>query len=130
MQEECRIFVATYETYAIKVPWPVIFVFSDAVNSISLVDNSLYKPYPFLDQDIGAAASSRQLKRAHVGHVTALAWSDAGASPQSEERTELFLTGGQDGFLRAWDGRTDRAVAEVPVHVAASGTGEDLMGLC
>ncbi|GAQ85255.1 F-box and WD-40 domain protein 7 [Klebsormidium nitens] len=73
--------------------------------------------------DIGAAASSRQLKRAHVGHVTALVWSDAGGSPQSEERTNLFLTGGQDGFLRAWDGRTDRAVAEVPVHVAASGTG-------
>jgi hypothetical protein len=56
--------------------------------------------------------------------VTALAWSDADASPQAEGRPSLFLTGGQDGYLRAWDGRSERPVAEVAVHVASNGAGE------
>jgi WD40 repeat protein len=73
------------------------------------------------NQDIGKAAASRRLLRAHSGHVTALAWSD---SPQAEERPNLFLTGGQDGYLRAWDGRSERPVAEVPVQVASNGAGE------
>lgn len=61
--------------------------------------------------------------------MTALAWSDANGSPQAEGRPSLVLTGGQDGYLRAWDGRSEKSVAEVPVHVASNGAGEDSSSL-
>jgi hypothetical protein len=58
---------------------------------------------------------------AHAGHVTALAW--GGGVSDSCSGGILALSGGQDGVLRAWDGRAARPVTERALHVGSAGRG-------
>lgn len=72
---------------------------------------------------------------AHDGHVTALAWAPEGlvgdigdgeGRGAGERCSTVFLSGGQDGCVRAWDVRappSSGCVAERRVHVTPKGKG-------
>jgi WD40 repeat protein len=77
----------------------------------------------------GGGRSSWCAKRAHEGHVTALAWQlpahEGAAAAPAESSSSLALSGGQDGFLRAWDSRQggSRCVAQQALHAGPRGKG-------
>jgi hypothetical protein len=80
--------------------------------------------------DLDCGSSSWGAAAAHQGHITALAWSTAaaaasGASAQAagDNSSCCLISGGQDGVVRVWAGRTGRCVAEQAVHVDKKGKG-------
>lgn len=90
--------------------------------------------------DLAAGSSSWGVAAAHQGHITALTWqqyNDATVLPMqhtgaasSRDNSEAgscsgscVLTGGQDGLVRVWDGRTGTCTAEQAVHVDKRGKG-------
>jgi WD40 repeat protein len=80
--------------------------------------------------DLDSGSSSWGAAAAHAGHITALAWSSAaalGCAASAEDAGQgsscCLVTGGQDGVVRVWDGRTGRCVAEQAVHVDKKGKG-------
>ena len=68
--------------------------------------------------DVRAAQVSRSLD-GHRGHITALESSiERGSDAASSPLPMLFFTGAQDGHVRVWDVRQERAVVELPAHVS------------
>ncbi|KAK3274482.1 hypothetical protein CYMTET_17334 [Cymbomonas tetramitiformis] len=59
---------------------------------------------------------------AHQGHITAIEWVTAGVAGEA-----LLLTGGQDGYLRAWDPRQKQCAMEQALHVV-QGKGSGAVG--
>jgi WD40 repeat protein len=70
--------------------------------------------------DVSTASSGWGVKDAHTGHITALAWQQ---DPAGHTSCALALSGGQDGVLKVWDGRTGSCIARQPLHVDAQGKG-------
>lgn len=52
--------------------------------------------------------------QAHLGHTTSVA---------ACEDAQTFSTGGQDGVVRIWDARMERAAAQIPAHRGEGGKG-------
>lgn len=52
-------------------------------------------------------------KDAHGGHVTSLEWLDP----------NVLVTGGQDGYIRLWDGRSPSSIQNLPSHRERRGSG-------
>jgi hypothetical protein len=77
----------------------------------------------------GGLAPRWACRKAHEGHVTALTWADgmASAAPVGEGGSSGgLLSGGQDGYVRAWDARAPpgvACVAERALHVTPKGRG-------
>ncbi|KXZ51543.1 hypothetical protein GPECTOR_12g506 [Gonium pectorale] len=71
--------------------------------------------------DTSSGGASWRMKGVHAGHVTALAWFDDGGGGGG--LAGCFVSGGQDGVLRAWDPRARANVAKVPLHVNEQGRG-------
>jgi WD40 repeat protein len=69
--------------------------------------------------DVGSASSGWGVSDAHAGHITALMWQQQSADISSL----LALSGGQDGCLKAWDGRSGSCVATQSLHADARGKG-------
>jgi len=68
--------------------------------------------------DLGSGRHSWPMKNVHRGHITSLAWwCDGGGG------ADVFLSGGQDGCLRAWDRRERSCVASLELHVNEKGVG-------
>ncbi|DBA75204.1 TPA: hypothetical protein ACH3X1_010504 [Trebouxia sp. C0004] len=64
-------------------------------------------------------STTSELKDAHAGHVTALAWQhDTNGCCM-----DTFFSGGQDGHLKMWDPRSNKCVHDVAAHVNARGKG-------
>lgn len=70
--------------------------------------------------DVRTASSGWGVKEAHAGHITALAWQH---DPANDSSCAVALSGGQDGCLKVWDGRTGSCIARQPLHVDAQGKG-------
>lgn len=80
--------------------------------------------------DVNTASSGWGVKGGHAGHTTALAWQpqeqphqQEQEQPMSQSSSALALSGGQDGCLKVWDGRSGSCVARQPLHVDAQGKG-------
>ncbi|WIA41200.1 hypothetical protein OEZ86_004815 [Tetradesmus obliquus] len=81
--------------------------------------------------DLEAGSSSWGVAAAHQGHITALAWSTAAAAAANTPEQHLarnsssccVISGGQDGVVRVWDGRTGSCSAEQAVHADKQGKG-------
>jgi WD40 repeat protein len=76
--------------------------------------------------DVGTASSGWGAKNAHAGHITALAWQQDQQQEQQQHAADsstLALSGGQDGYLRVWDGRSGSHVAQQRLHASAQGKG-------
>lgn len=80
--------------------------------------------------DLEAGSSSWGVAAAHQGHITALAWSTAAAAANTPEQhlarnssSCCVISGGQDGVVRVWDGRTGSCSAEQAVHADKQGKG-------
>lgn len=56
----------------------------------------------------------------HSGHVTSLAWWEAG---DGSALSGCFVSGGQDGVVRVWDPRDCSNVAKLSLHVNMKGRG-------
>jgi WD40 repeat protein len=69
--------------------------------------------------DVSSASSGWGVNDAHTGHITALAWQQQGA----DNSPSLALSGGQDGCLKVWDGRSGSCVATQSLHADARGKG-------
>ncbi|MEW5302349.1 MAG: hypothetical protein WDW36_005146 [Sanguina aurantia] len=70
--------------------------------------------------DVSSGSSGWRLKSIHSGHVTSLAWWDAG---DGSALGGCFVSGGQDGVVRVWDPRDCSNVAQLPLHVNMKGRG-------
>mmetsp|Transcript_26223 Transcript_26223/g.36217 ORF Transcript_26223/g.36217 Transcript_26223/m.36217 type:complete len:478 (+) Transcript_26223:217-1650(+) len=66
--------------------------------------------------DVSTGLETMKYANAHQGHVTSVAW-------LTNKPYNLCLTGGQDGFVRAWDPRKKGCVQEQPLHVTNVGAG-------
>lgn len=82
--------------------------------------------------DLEAGSSSWGVAAAHQGHITALAWSTAAAAAAANTPEQQLgcssssccvISGGQDGVVRVWDGRTGSCSAEQTVHADKKGKG-------
>ena len=84
--------------------------------------------------DVEAGAPLGRPVQAHAGHCTALAWwadgssssgggGAAAAAAAGPPSTPLLLSGGQDGAVCLWDGRTRQRQAAVAAHAAPGGRG-------
>jgi WD40 repeat protein len=83
--------------------------------------------------DLESGSSSWGVAAAHQGHITALAWSAAAAAAAAgaaahgqghdSSSSSCVISGGQDGVVRVWDGRSGRCIAERAVHVDKKGKG-------
>jgi len=69
--------------------------------------------------DNTASDVSWRMKNVHKGHVTALTWADV----NDPDCGHLFISGGQDGYVRVWDPRTRTNPAKVQLHVNEQGRG-------
>lgn len=82
--------------------------------------------------DLAAGRAQRSVPAAYEGHITALAWdpatdaSDAGSGGSSlagPSGAGTLYSGGQDGWLRAWDGQAPGPALGVGVHAGRAGRG-------
>lgn len=79
--------------------------------------------------DLGSGSSSWGVSAAHQGHVTALTWQRSALQQQQQHvgavasSSSCVLSGGQDGCVRVWDGRSGDCVAANAVHVDKKGKG-------
>ncbi|KAF6262043.1 WD40-repeat-containing domain protein [Scenedesmus sp. NREL 46B-D3] len=75
--------------------------------------------------DLGSGSSCWGAAAAHQGHISALAWSAARAPAQDagNDGSCCVISGGQDGVVQVWDGRTGGCVATQAVHVGKQGRG-------
>lgn len=76
--------------------------------------------------DVSTASSGWGARDAHAGHVTALTWQLDAQQEQLQrapDSSTLVLSGGQDGCLRVWDGRSGSRVAQQRLHASAQGKG-------
>lgn len=80
--------------------------------------------------DLQAGAPLGRPVQAHAGHCTALAWwahgGNSGSSSAGAGPAPLLLSGGQDGAVCLWDGRTAARQAAVAAH--ADGVGRGAVG--
>eukprot|EP00878_Enallax_costatus_P028467 GHUV01030751.1.p2 GENE.GHUV01030751.1~~GHUV01030751.1.p2 ORF type:complete len:127 (-),score=39.95 GHUV01030751.1:218-598(-) len=78
--------------------------------------------------DLGSGSSSWGVSAAHEGHITALTWQHSASRQQLQQQQDTagsncVISGGQDGCVRVWDGRSGDFVAEQAVHVDKRGKG-------
>lgn len=81
--------------------------------------------------DVASSSQTWSVTAAHEGHITGLTWqySAAHSQPTSANTaadltsSNCVLSGGQDGCVRVWDGRSGSCVAEQAVHVDKKGKG-------
>lgn len=80
--------------------------------------------------DLGSGISSWGVSAAHQGHVTALTWQQSASGQHDQLQQDpgagsscCAVSGGQDGCVRVWDGRSGDCVAEQAVHVDKKGRG-------
>lgn len=72
--------------------------------------------------NVATASRGWGVKDSHIGHITALAWQQDKQQGHNSSG-DVALSGGQDGFLRVWDGRSGGCIAQQPLHVDARGKG-------
>lgn len=73
--------------------------------------------------DTARATPLLHMSNAHEGHVTAVECLEDTKNKTWEECREMYLTGGQDGILQAWDFRTQGPVHSAALHRNAVGKG-------
>lgn len=82
--------------------------------------------------DLAAGRAQRSVPAAHEGHITVLARGPAvdtsatgsgGSSLAGPSGAATLYSGGQDGWLRAWDGRAPGPALEVGAHAGRASRG-------